>query len=282
MSLRTLRKALETRAHHVSAFLMLGDPSPDISVQLAVAAVDEGATMLELGFPFSDPCADGPAIQESVLRARAAGVSTTEALEILGRIHESLPDVPLNLLVYGNLVHARGYDTFCRQIADAGASTILVPDIPLEEDAALRAAVDANSLGHVSLVGPLTDPERLARIDANTTGFLYVAGYQGVTGRTTIAADTYDDVLRDTLARVANPICLGFGISEPVHVEHAFRAGAPMVVVGSHLARAIERAAKRSDAADTNHNELIIESFRQALSPLTAIACRTPGESRCS
>lgn len=237
MSLAILRAALPRQRHHLSAFLMLGDPDPDRSVALALAAVDAGASMLELGIPFGDPCADGPAIQRSCQRALARGTTTSGALAILATIHAAAPTVPLNLLVYGNLVHARGYDTFCADAVAAGAASLLVPDIPIEESGPLRRATAATGLGHVCLVGPQTDAARLARLDAEADGFLYLAGYQGVTGA---QGQRVEHVWPSGLAAARNPVCLGFGVSGVEHVRDACRHGASMIVVGSHLARAIE------------------------------------------
>lgn len=271
MSVAILNRALETRRHHLSAFLVLGDPTPELSVSLALAAVEAGATMLELGIPYRDPCADGPAIQNSCARALASGSTTDGAFEILGRIHQALPEVPLNLLVYGNLVHARGYQRFCREVVERGAATLLVPDIPHEESVPLRDAAAAVELGHVSLVAPLTDPSRLARLDQVTTGFLYLAGYQGVTGA---SGEQVEHTFPPGIETARNPVCLGFGVSTPAHVAAAIQNGARMVVVGSHLARAIERAPNDP-----------IPLFRAAVEPLAAAtnieSVRRGDQTRC-
>lgn len=258
-------------SHHVCAFLMLGDPTPELSFRLGLTAVEAGATMLELGFPFSDPCADGPAIQRSCVRARQAGVSTPQAFEILARIRAAAPRLPLNLLVYGNLVHARGYRRFCQQAAEAGASTLLVPDIPLEESPPLRDACDEAGLSHVQLVAPLTPPARLRALDDITTGFLYLAGYQGVTGQVSQTEDRYGELVLNTVSQVTHPVCLGFGVSKPEHIRSAFENGAHMVVVGSHLARAIERGLEQ---------DRVLEQFSDALIPLTQVS--SEGEIPCS
>ncbi len=165
MSLRYLKRALERARSHVRPVLVLGEATPALSVRLAKAAVDEGASMLEIGFPYSDPVADGPAIQAADERALRGGTSTEKAIRILSRIRESCPKTPLNLLVYGNLVHARGYERFCRDVSEAGASSLLVPDIPLEESAALRKASRKARLGHVELVGYEVDDRIRGPID---------------------------------------------------------------------------------------------------------------------
>ena len=279
MSLSRFELALRERPRHLCAFTMLGDPTPELSFELACAAVASGASMLELGLPFSDPCADGPAIQRACQRALAAGTSTAGALSTLARIHAALPNVPLHLLVYGNLVHARGYGEFCRAAADAGASTLLVPDLPLEESAPLRAAAADAGLGHSALVGPSTPRARLFEYDRTATGYLYLAGYQGVTGREAADPNAYESTVAAVAARVHRPVCAGFGISTPAHVRSALRGGARMAVVGSHLVRAIERG--RADGTE-------IERFCAALTPLTGAVHEmsseqhTNGELRCS
>lgn len=258
MTVAILNRALDQRRNHLSAFLVLGDPTPDLSVELAIAAVEAGATMLELGIPYRDPCADGPAIQRGCLRAFASGSTTDGAFEILGRIHHALPTIPLNLLVYGNLVHARGYQRFCSQVVERGAATLLVPDIPHEESEPLRRAAETVDLGHVSLVAPMTTAERLSRLDAVSSGFLYLAGYQGVTGA---SGGEVKHIFPTGIDSTRSPVCLGFGVSTPEHVTTALRSGARMVVVGSHLARAIEQ-----DPSDP------IPLLRAAVEPLAAAA----------
>ena len=180
LSLAALRTSMR-EGPAVSPFLMLGDPTPDLSVELARTAVAAGAGMLEIGFPYSDPAADGPAIQAATGRALAGGTSTRRGFELLGRIAEACPGIPLNLLVYGNLVHRTGYERFTGAAADAGASTLLVPDIPIDEATPLRRACRRSRLGHVELAGPLTPAPRLRRLAA-ASRFLYLAGFQGVTG----------------------------------------------------------------------------------------------------
>lgn len=261
MSFARLKQAFAERARHVSPFLVLGDPDPDTSVALAVAAVKSGATMLELGIPFSDPCADGPAIQQAILRARASGVSTDRALEIMAAIRAKCPETPFNLLVYGNLVHARGFERFTRDAVAAGASSLLVPDIPLEESAALAVACRAAGLGIVQMVAPSTPLARIMQLDAAANAFLYVTGHQGITGADSKGATPESPVTR-VRALARNPVCLGFGLKTPGGVREAFAAGAAIAVIGSHLARVIEASGRRE----------VVAEFERALAPLVAAA----------
>ena len=120
MSKRRLASFLK-KGTSVSPFLVLGDPTPAVSFELARTAVSTGAHMLEVGFPYSDPVADGSAIQAADMRALQGGTSTSSAIELLRRIRNACPKTPLNLLVYGNIVHARGFERFCHDVTEAGA-----------------------------------------------------------------------------------------------------------------------------------------------------------------
>ena len=211
-------------APQVSPFLVLGDPDPALSLELAKTSVACGATMIELGFPYSDPIADGPAIQQADLRALANGTSTSQAMAILSRIRDACPKTPLNLLVSANLVHARGFDRFCNEVADAGASSLLVPDVCLEESAPLKKACRQAGLGHVQLVGPLTSTERLKRIDAAATSFVYLVAHQGVTGVRSRGFDDVEALVQRTASRLVNPLCVGFGLSKPEQIRRVFAA----------------------------------------------------------
>lgn len=221
-----------------SPFFVLGDPTPELSVELCCAAVRAGAGALELGLPFSDPVADGPEIAAAGARARAAGTTTDVALRCLEEVARRT-GVPLNLLVYANLVHARGAERFCRDAVAAGASSLLVPDVSLEESEGLRLACDEVGLGHVALVGPATSPTRLERLDAAATAFLYLVSHQGTTGARREHAAGLAELVRRVSTSARNPVCVGFGLSERAHLDLVFDAGASLAVVGSALARII-------------------------------------------
>ena len=258
MSRARLKRLLD-EGPRVSPFLVLGDPTPELSVELARAAADCGATMLELGFPYGDPVADGPAIQKADVRALGNGTSTSQAMTLLAKVHEACPDMVLNLLVYGNLVHARGVERFCRDVAEAGAASLLVPDVCLEESAPLKRACRKAALAHVQLLGPLTSSERVKRIDRQATGLVYLVARQGTTGVRGDGFDAVESLITRTAPALTNPLCLGFGLSKPEQIEKAFRAGARLAVVGSHLANVIEE-----HAVDGR----LIDAFQDALTPL--------------
>ncbi len=253
MSLPALRAAFDRPGVALSPFLVLGDPTPRLTVELAAAAVAGGADMLEIGFPYSDPVADGPEVQAAAQRAFAAGVSTRAGFRILAEVAAACPGIPLNLLVYGNLVHRIGYREFAAAATAAGASSLLAPDIPLEEGGPLRRACRRAGLGHVELAGPLTPPDRLRRL-AEVSDFVYLAGFQGVTGvRRRGFAEVLDrtGAARAVLEGTGVPLCLGFGISTAGQVASAGAAGARIAVIGSHLARVIRRLYRGPEDAAT-------------------------------
>ena len=262
---RTRLKRLLRKAPVVSPFLVLGDPTPELSLELAKTAVDAGAGALQIGFPYGDPVADGPAIQRADMRALSGGTSTWSAMRLLARIHEARPETPLNLLVYGNLVHARGFERFAEDAVAAGASSLLVPDVPLEESAPLKRACRAFGLAHVQLVGPLTAAERLKRIDRMADGFLYLVAHQGITGVRAGDFSEVETLVARTASAVRNPVCLGFGLSKSEQIARAFSSGARLAVVGSHLANVIGEA---WEAQGGDRGEKVVSAFGSAVRSL--------------
>lgn len=266
MTADLLRRALLAKRHHLAAFFVLGDPTPTASLDVMLAAVESGASMLELGLPYNAPCADGPAIQTAATRALAAGATPQVALELVASLRSACPDLPLNLLVYGNLVHSRGTDDFTREFAAAGASSLLVPDVLLEESDELRAACRSHGLASVQLVGLNTSPQRLADIDRACTGFLYLAAVQGITGSQLSDAEALENAMRSARGVCKNPICLGFGLRCADDLAHAFSIGAQIAVVGSELARAIGAAL----AAGRDPAEAVAATCRSLATALTS------------
>lgn len=266
MSLALLHEAFRSEPRHTSPFLVLGDPTPEISIELCELAAKQGATQLELGIAYDDPCADGPAIQAADRRARRAGMTTGRAFELMQELRRRLPTVPFNMLVYGNLVHARGYATFCEQAAAAGASSLLVPDIPHDEAPPLHKACRGAGIGIVQLVAPLTRAERLAAIDAECDAFLYLAAQQAVTGKNIERTETRSELVRRITDAVDNPVCVGFGLSNASQVRDVFACGGKLAVIGSHLARAIEAAWANPTRDPATVKTSFLEAWRQVAS----------------
>ena len=217
-------------------YLMGGHPDLEASKACIEAAADAGADLIELGVPFSDPLADGPVIHAAGTRALEAGVSPGQVLELCEAASQRLPVV---LMVYANIVLAGGAEAYVRRAAQAGASGLIVPDLPHDEAAQLRAACDAEGIALVPLVAPTTPADRLAAIGADARGFVYVVSLSGTTGeRSELGADL-STLVEHTRAVTTVPVAVGFGISTG---EQAASVGelADGVIVGSRVVRAAE------------------------------------------
>ncbi len=222
-------------------YLMGGFPDVEATVAVGAAYAEAGADLVELGVPFSDPLADGPVIHAAATRALAAGATVPAVLDAGARIAER---VPVILMCYVNPLLARGPERFAHELAERGISGLIVPDLPLEESAAVLAACDGAGVALVPLVAPTTPDSRLASIGASARGFVYTVSVTGTTGE----RHALDDHLSALLARVKHhsevPVALGFGISTGAQAAAAAAAGADGVIVGSRLVREVAEAAE--------------------------------------
>lgn len=231
------------------AYLCVGDPSVDESIELALTCAAAGADVLELGCPFSDPTADGPAIARASERALANG-GGLEATLRAARAIRARSAVPLVLFGYANPLFVRGEEASVAAAADAGVDALLVVDLPLGEGEALRAAARARGVAVVPLVAPTSRPERAADIarDLAAPGFLYYVSVAGVTGAHHGSLEGASARAAEWRARTSVPTVVGFGVDTP---EKA-RAAASAVdgcVVGTALVRAVEDGVGASDRA---------------------------------
>ncbi|MBV9001764.1 MAG: tryptophan synthase subunit alpha [Solirubrobacterales bacterium] len=217
-------------------YLMGGFPDLDTSREIGLAYARGGADLVELGIPFSDPLADGPVIHAAGTAALRAGARLPEVLEV-GRAISA--EVPVVVMCYANPILARGLERFADALLAAGASGLIVPDLPLEEAAATLAACDERGLALVPLVAPTTPEARLRRIGARARGFLYTVLLTGTTGERAGFQDGVADVVARAAACTAVPVAVGFGISSPEQAAAAAAAGAEGVIVGSRLVRAV-------------------------------------------
>jgi tryptophan synthase alpha chain len=229
-------------------YLMGGFPDLEESAAIGEACADAGADLVELGVPFSDPLADGPVIHAAGTRALEAGATLHGVLGVAERIAERVPVV---LMCYANLVFARGIERFADELAAAGASGLIVPDLPLEEASAVREACDAAGLALVPLVAPTTPDDRMAEIARLARGFLYTVSVTGTTGERAAVDGSLASLLGRAKRHCPVPVAVGFGISTADQAAQAADAGADGVIVGSWLVRAATEAveAGRSPAA---------------------------------
>jgi tryptophan synthase alpha chain len=216
-------------------YLMGGFPDVDASVAIGLACADNGADLVELGVPFSDPLADGPVIQAAGSRALAGGATVPAVLDAGARIAERVPVVAM---CYANPMLARGVERFVRELAERRISGLIVPDLPLEEAAGVRAACDAAGVALVPLAAPTTTEARFAAIGAHARGFVYAVAVVGITGERAGPAAGLAELLARAKAHAEVPVAAGFGIATPADAAAAADAGADGVIVGSRLVRA--------------------------------------------
>ncbi len=222
-------------------FIMLSDPDPETALTIVRAAVAGGADALELGVPFSDPVADGPTIQASHIRALAGGATVDSAIEQIRQIRSEFPDLPIGMLIYGNVPFTRGLETFYSEFHEAGADSILLPDIPVREGAPFVAAADKAGVDPIFIAPAQASEKTLEGVAKYSKGYIYAISRDGVTGtekesETRGLADVVGNVKRFGGA----PILLGFGISTPQHVADAIAAGAAGAITGSALANVVD------------------------------------------
>jgi tryptophan synthase alpha chain len=227
-------------------YLMGGFPDIATSRAIGDAYAANGADLVELGVPYSDPLADGPVIHAAGTAALRAGATIDGVLEVAGALSRRLPVV---LMCYVNLVLARGPEAFAAAAAETGVSGLIVPDLPLEEAPEIEAGCAEHGIALVPLVAPTTPEERLARIGARARGFLYTVAVTGTTGERPSGEDEYRAILDRVHAHTSLPVALGFGIGTPEQAAAAARAGADGVIVGSRLVRAAAEAADPAAAA---------------------------------
>ena len=222
----------------LAVYLMAGDGLPE----QAAAAVEAGATVIEVGIPYSDPLADGPVIQRAAEAALAAGMTPPRCLEVLARTRTAIGETPIVPMTYAAIVERYGLARFCIDAGAAGATGLIVADIPPEEAGELSESSAEHGIDLVQLVTLTSRDERIALACASSRGFVYVVSAIGTTGARA-ALDV--DRLRGLLARVRVhagelPLLCGFGVSQPEQVRELRAAGADGVIVGSAAISALE------------------------------------------
>jgi len=220
-------------------FLTAGDPDLTATENLVVALAAEGADIIELGFPFSDPMADGPTIQASSERALRGGVTLPDVLTLVSRIRLRT-QVPIVLMGYYNPVFRYGLERFARDAVNAGIDGLLIVDLPPEEASELRSALKQEKVDLVTLLAPTTPPARMKELAAAGEGFLYFVSMTGVTGSRAVDAAGIEAQVRDLKGMSLVPVAVGFGVATPEDVA-AVSSFADGVVVGSALVKIIGR-----------------------------------------
>lgn len=231
----------------IVAYITAGDPSLDATLKFVLALAEAGADVIELGVPFSDPLADGPTIQRASERALKSGTTLARVIELVRRIRQT-SQVPLVLFSYYNPILQMGLEKFANAAETAGADGVLATDLTPEESEDYRRILAAHHLDTIFLGAPTSTDERLAKIAACSSGFLYLISRTGVTGAKDALPDDLPALLRRARAVTQLPIAVGFGISLPGHVS-VLGGLADAAVVGSALVAEIEKATKAGASA---------------------------------
>ena len=222
-------------------FIMLTDPSVEESYEIISTAVEAGADALELGVPFSDPIADGPTIQKSHVRALDGGATVEKSLGLIRRIREAYPDLPIGMLIYSNVAYSRGLDRFYAEFKDAGADSVLLPDVPVREGAPFSRAAEAAGIHPIYIAPAQASEASLEGVAARSRGYIYAISRHGVTGTEKESETSGLKEVVDNVKRFGGaPVLLGFGISSPEHVRDAIAAGAAGAITGSAITKIID------------------------------------------
>jgi len=229
-------------------FVTAGDPDLETTGELVLALAENGADLIEIGIPFSDPSADGPTIQRSSERALAGGATLRKTLPLISKLRAQVR-VPLVLMGYANPFYALGADGCAAACADAGVDGLICPDLPPEEGADLYGAFAKRGVDAVLMAAPTTTPARMRMLVHNTRGFLYYVSLTGVTAARTELAAGIEAGIAGIRALGDVPVCVGFGISRPEHAREVGRY-ADGVAVGSAIVNEIEAAPTPAAAVD--------------------------------
>ena len=241
-------------------YITAGDPNLETTLETMHEMAANGADIIELGIPFSDPMADGPVIQRAAERALANGVSLKNVLETVRRFRERDNDTPVVLMGYLNPIHKMGNAEFARAAAEAGVDGVLTVDNPVETISPLQQELQKHGLDAIFLVAPTTSEERMAEIGRLASGFVYYVSLKGVTGSAQLNTDEVAAKIAVLRRHISLPIGVGFGISD---AESARKIGtvADAVIVGSRIVKEIENNAGNEAKAVG----ALVKSLKQAV-----------------
>lgn len=230
-------------------FLVADDPNFDTTVESIITLAENGADIVELGIPFSDPVADGPVIQDADLRAFASGVNTDVVFDIVEKARQKT-DVPIIFLTYLNIAFKYGYEKFCQKCQTLNISGLVIPDLPYEEHIELKPTANKYDIDLIPLIAP-TSGDRIEKIAKTATGFIYMVSSLGVTG----VREDFSAQLQNTIERIKQvtdvPVAIGFGIHSPKQAEE-LSAISDGVIIGSAVVKIIAKntANTQQDLAD--------------------------------
>lgn len=247
-------------------FITAGFPGPDMTLPIMHCLVENGADVIELGMPFSDPMADGPVIQKASEQAIEQGTGLGETLAMVVEFRQTNQSTPIVLMGYLNPIESMGYETFVEQAARAGVNAVLLVDSPPEESAEIQAQFNAHGLQQIFLVAPTTSPQRKQLICDMAAGFIYYVALKGVTGAADLNTQSVNQAVKELKAVTDLPVAVGFGVQDADSAV-AVAAEADAVVIGSALIKAINDSADGVESVCHKVTEFI-QPIRKALDSL--------------
>jgi tryptophan synthase alpha chain len=254
----TFQQLRESNKKAFIAYIAAGDPDFDLSLAIMQTLADQGADILELGLPFSDPLADGIVNQLAAERALKAGMTSARALDLIRAFRRTHPATPVVLFTYLNPIFSYGFEKFHIDAAAAGADGILLLDLPPDEAALNPELATATGLKHIRLIAPSTPADRVGLLARSAEGFIYALSRSGVTGTHGAPAANIAAFVASIKAHTDVPVCVGFGISTPAQAA-SVAAAADGVIVGSAIVKQIEL-----------HPQQPVEAVRAFTAPLIA------------
>jgi len=249
------------------AYITVGYPSIEATLEVVPLLASNGCDIVELGIPFSDPLADGATIQKASFQALQQGTTPELCLEVAYKLHQKIA-TPLVFMTYYNPVFNFGLEAFCRSCAGAGVSGLIIPDLPPEEGEELEAVTRKHSLDLIYLLTPTSTEERIAMVAKRSRGFIYLVSLTGVTGARQTLPPELESFVRRVKQRAKQPLCVGFGVSNPEQASRIARI-ADGVIVGSRIIQLIEEDATLSS----------LKAFVLSLRPALDLKEYRPGNS---
>jgi tryptophan synthase alpha chain len=252
-------------------FLMAGDPDPSTSLDIIKALPKAGADIVEIGMPFTDPMADGPAIQAAGLRALKAGMTLKKTLAMVREFRKADAATPLVLMGYYNPIYIHGVDKFLVDAKSAGVDGLIIVDLPPEEDSELCLPAMKAGLNFIRLATPTTDDKRLPAVLANTSGFVYYVSITGITGAATPDFGKVASAVERIKRHIDLPVVVGFGVKSGAHAA-AIAEGADGVVVGSALVEAVRSSLDADGRATPRTVEAVASLVRELAAGVRSVS----------
>ena len=266
----TLQSLAEQGRKALVPYIVCGDPTPNATLPMLLALAENGADIIELGVPFSDPMAEGPVIQKGHERALAQGMSLLQTLKIVSQFRQTNQHTPIVLMGYANPIERMGYQRFVEQAGAAGVDGVLTVDLPPEEAEEFNALLKKGNMENIFLIAPTTTREREEMITQLAGGYLYYVSLKGVTGAGHLDLDSVKTKVSEIKTLTSLPVCVGFGIKDPTSAA-AICEVADGAVVGSVL---VDKIAQLNMAGEISSDRIagevsaIIKEMRTAIDQL--------------